>query len=518
LGIASGAGTMSQGEVVHRALRVSMASGISMILSVTFQLVSVPVCLAYWGGHSYGVWLALFSGFMLLRSLDGGYVNYVGNKINYLYHEDVGALRSHLASAKFGIAFICIIQLFLTVCAAVFDSFASIFGTSASGGVESADRFGLLVLVISWVLTGSYLGIVHRLLIPSGLMYEAAWWGMTLQVGQFAVIMLAAFLGLGLLTTSILFAASQAATYIASALYIRHRLPQFSPWLQGGTIGMALRDLGQSAMLTASSFIQLGSSSGIVLLISGFAGPAAVPVFTTVRTLSNLWINLTNILTAPLLPDVVRYHARGEVQKLRAMNQVFWVLVVTVVNLTVIFLFPLIPLFYSKWTAHVVAFDNNLFCLLLGGVVLANAGASMMMHLIGINSLKFLLSTSLVRASWGLGIGLVLYNWIGLAGFGVGIFLGEFFALVITVWYFSSRQLSKKGAPMPVRSIHAVMVSVGSVLFFLLDSAFLWLPVGFGLLFALFGVGVGFYFGWRELDTDVRGRLLSAFRMKFRRA
>src|SRR5271157_1011054 len=104
---------MNDRPLEHRAARVSLVNGISTILAVGIQLVSVPVCLHYWGKETYGSWLALLSAYLLLRGLDGGYGIYVGNKLNYLYHQNTGALREHLSSAVFGIVVIGVLQLAL---------------------------------------------------------------------------------------------------------------------------------------------------------------------------------------------------------------------------------------------------------------------------------------------------------------------------------------------------------------------------------------------------------------------
>src|SRR5437868_14477856 len=101
------------------------------------------------------------------------------------------------------------------------------------------------------------------------------------------------------------------------------------------------------------------------MLVSALSGAASVPLFTTVRTLSNLWTNVTNVLTTPLLPDVVRYHAVGEGQKLVSVNEAYWVLVGTAVNSGVLITYPAIKPLYGYWTAHAVPLDERLLCLLL---------------------------------------------------------------------------------------------------------------------------------------------------------
>jgi O-antigen/teichoic acid export membrane protein len=493
--------------IEHRAAKVSLVNGLSMMLGVAFQLVSVPICLHYWGKEAYGSWLALFSAFMLLRGLDGGYTAFVGNKLNYLYHQNTVALREHLSSAVFGIVMISFVQLVLAAGTLFFDPLSAMLGMSADHTEDLTAKLGLLALMMSWALTGSYLGIVHRLLIPAGLMYQAAWWAMEFQICQFGAIMVAAVLRLNLLQTSLVFALSQLASYVASALYVRYKLPEFSPWLKGAKRGIGVSDLGQSIFLTASNLIQQGAVNGSVLLISVLAGPIAVPVFTTVRTLTNLWTAVTTILSTPLLPDVVRIHAKGEVQKLVAINQAYWVLVGSAVNLGAILSYPLIPFLYGQWTAHAVALDKQLLCMLLGSVVVANSGALMALHLNGINSLRIVLVASVVRAILGLGGGALGFRRYGLASFGLGIMVGEIVATLLTARYFVKHEVTAKGSRMPVSGFGPVLLSTGSVLLFFAGAGLGWWSVGWGWLLAIVGASAASFWGWTTLEPDLQSRL-----------
>jgi O-antigen/teichoic acid export membrane protein len=502
-------------RIEHRAAKVSLVTGLSTILTVLFQLISVPVCLKYWGEESYGSWLALFSTFMLLRSLDTGYTVYVGNELNYLYHQDTRALREHLSSAVAGIALISILQLMMVGGALIFDPLAGALGISAGNANSLSARMGLLVLIISWVLTGSYLGIVHRLLIPAGLMYQAAWWAMALQVGQFAAIMAAAVCNWGMLRTSVLFALSQLAIYVASALYVRYKLPDFSPWLQGARLRTGLHDLSQSSMLTVSNLIQQGATNGAVLLVAGLAGPIAVPVFTTVRTLANLWTSVTTVLTGPLLPEVVRIHAKGEMHKLMSMNRAFWVLVGSAVNGGALLFYPVIPFLYGHWT-HAMALDTPLLCLMLGSVVVANSGALMALHLNGINSLRIVLAASAARAVLGLGLGALGYGHFGVASLGLGLLAGELAATLMTARYFMKHEVMDRGLQIPAAAFAPVMLSLGSTLLFFVGTAFRWWSGNWPWILALTAVAIACPWGWKSLDGEVRGRLEDSVRRVFR--
>jgi O-antigen/teichoic acid export membrane protein len=499
-------GRMNASPIEHRAAKVSLVNGLSTVLGVGFQLVSVPVCLHYWGRETYGGWLALFSAFMLLRGLDGGYASFVGNKLNYLYHQNTAALHEHLSSAVFGVIIISLLQLALGAGTLIFDPLSTMLGIPAGQGGLAA-KLGLLILMMSWVLTGSYLGIVHRLLIPAGLMYQSAWWAMGFQVCQFAAIMGSAMLRLNMLETSLLFALSQLVIYVASAFYVRRVLPRFSPWLAGAKKGIGLSDLGHSLFLTASNLIQQGVTNGSVLLVSALGGSIAVPVFTTVRTLTNLWTTVTTILSTPLLPDVVRIHAQGEVQKLVTINQAYWVIVGSAVNFGAILSYPLIPFLYGQWTAHAMDLDEPLLCLLLGSVVVANFGALMALQLNGINSLRIGLGASVARAVLGLGGGALAFKRYGLAGFGLGILAGEIVATLTTVCYFVRHEVAARGSRMPVSDFAPVSLSTGSVLLFFIGAGFGWWSVGWVWGSAIIGVACASVWGWNALEAELQSRL-----------
>jgi O-antigen/teichoic acid export membrane protein len=263
-------------------------------------------------------------------------------------------------------------------------------------------------------------------------------------------------------------------------------------------------------MLTASNLIQQSTTNGSVLAVSAMAGSVAVPVFTTVRTLTNLWTSVTTVLTGPLLPDVVRIHARGEVHKMVAMNHAFWVLVGSAVNWGALLSYPLLPVLYDRWTAHAMTLDMPLLCLMLGSVVMANAGGLMALHLNGINSLPIVLSASATRAVLSLGVGALGYSRFGLKSFGFGILSGEIAATLMTAFYFVKYELIDRGTRIPASAFGPVTLSLGSTLLFFIGTALGWQFGSWFWVLALTGVTIAAAWGWKGLDGNVRARLVDS--------
>jgi O-antigen/teichoic acid export membrane protein len=208
-----------------------------------------------------------------------------------------------------------------------------------------------------------------------------------------------------------------------------------------------------------------------------------------------------------LLPDVVRIHAKGEVKKLVAINQAYWVLAGSAVNLGAILSYPLIPFLYAKWTAHAVALDQPLLCLLLSSVVVANTGALMALHLNGINSLRVVLGTSVARAILSLGGGALGFKRYGLASFGLGILAGEIVATLITARHFVKHEVKAKGSRIPVSDFGPVSLSTGAVLLFFIGAGLGWWSVGGVWLLAIVCVATASVWGWNTLESELQNRL-----------
>jgi O-antigen/teichoic acid export membrane protein len=163
---------------------------------------------------------------------------------------------------------------------------------------------------------------------------------------------------------------------------------------------------------------------------------------------------------------------------------------------------------YRYWTAHAVALDKSLLCLLLASVVVMNVGGLVTLYLNGINSLRVVLAASVVRGILSLAVGGFLFSYFGLAGFGMGILGGELLALLVMGRYFVMWDLVRQGVSVSVRSLAPITVSMTSVLLFLMSDGF-GLPVARYLYpVALLGVAAAALWGWRGLEHGVRTRLV----------
>lgn len=501
--------------VQRRAAKNAFVGAVAFIANTGIGLIAVPICLRGWGQERYGAWLAVLAGYLLLRTLDAGYIAYVGNELNLRFHHDQARMRRSLASA-------------LPVCAAL--GAAEIIAWQAldrSGelarflGVSGADMSrhelsgALGMLLVAGILTGSYIGVIHRFLIPLGLMYQANWILIGFQVGQSLVLIGAVLSGASVFQAVAMYAGLIAINHVSSALFVRHKAPEYFPWWKGASLRSGLRDFGRSLALTLNGIGLSSTTSGLALFVSSTFGAGTLPLLASVRMLASVWITLAAIFTAPLLPEIVRYHAVGDGDKLSQAFRAHWFFSGALVNLAMGLFVPLADLVYSTWTRDVLRLDHGLLLCLLAGAASANAASAFATYLAGINRLREQLALTCCRAVVLFALAAATSASLGLRGVGAAVMASELVGAVLSLWLVL-RELRPLQTSLPRRALFGCVLSLlpihtlalAQLTFGRVDSSLMLMAAGSLVLVA--------WFNWRSLDPDIRVRALQGLRFRTR--
>ncbi len=486
--------------IQRRALKVTIVGVVSLVLGSVLSFVSVPVCLRAWGSDRYGAWLALIAGYTFVRTIDTGYMTYVGN-------EDQARMRRSLAaSLRIGLG-LGVIEAAVWAGLVCTGKLASVLGVGAADVQRYHLGAAFGVLVLASAATAPYLGVLHRLFIPAGMMYEASWFGVVNQSALVLGQVAAALLGASLLQAALLFVALQTANYIASTIYLRRKAPELSPWWNIRGIRTGIDDFAKSTLLTLSGIGQQLTTSGVVLFVSSVFGAAGVPLFTTVRTLANLWTMLSNVFTTPFLPEVVRFHGTKEHEKLFKAFRAHWFFSGLIVNISMIFVLPFFEQFYAIWTRRALQLDKGLFFCTMASVSLANFGSILNTYLAGINELGAQLVTTAVRAMIVFGLGFALVPWMGLRGLGVALLIAEGVCSVILGISFTNRVLKRFESRLPWRSIGLALLGTLPIQYLAVLSTVGQIQVASWIVAGATMTGI-LWISWRWLDPDVKSRAL----------
>lgn len=503
--------------LARRALHGSIAGAVAFVVNLLSTLAFVPVLLAAWGAERYGLWLALQSLFGVLVTLDTGHHTFVGNELLRLYPTDRAAARAMLAAGLLGALLLGALELCLLV--------GLVLGGALPWALGDAERplapeatlaFGFLL--VGWVVQGAAGGVWVRLYPAAGQYARSVWWGIAYRLLQTLVILAAVALGAGI------FGAVLASTLVAlgyavcSFRDVRRRFGELYPFWQGARLGLALKNVARSLIVTACALATQLSQHGLIIALASRVGLASVPAFTTTRTLAHVFVQAAGIVTGPLLPEMVRLVAFGEHRKLGGLVRAIWFVAGAPVNLGLCLGVSLLGPLYAAWTGGAMALDADLFAWLGVAISLRCFGSPFSALITGLNALRALLWCALgqsVALFAGLAAAVPV---LGLAGAGLALAFAELCGSVLLPALLCARLAPELMRTLPPRVL-LLALSPSAVV------AASWVVSARGLLGPLavmaIAIAVGgllYWLQWSELGAPMQARLLALMRFPRRGA
>jgi len=160
-----------------------------------------------------------------------------------------------------------------------------------------------------------------------------------------------------------------------------------------------------------------------------------------------------------VMPEMVRYHTRGEAQKLGAALSATWLGSGTAVNLLIVGTLPFIEPVYGWWTHRVISFDWLLYGCFAASVAFRNLGSPLAGYLAGINHLKAQIAIAVSSVlALGLAAGALLV--FGFSSLGISLLVGDVVTAFIVPLIFAFRQVSSLGVSLKGALLGTNLISV----------------------------------------------------------
>ncbi len=495
-----------------RALKGTIASVVALVVQLGLQIVSVPVLLEHWGEEEYGVWLAINSLYGLLITIDGGHQNYVGNEFLQLVPVGIPETRRMIQAGVGGAFFTAFVELAVAIVLAATGLLVGLAGVSADRTTDVWICIGALLAM--WVSVGSVSGVIVRLYQPIGDFARATWIGIAQRTSMGLAPVVVAALGGSLRQGVIAVSAVSFAFGCAVFVDMTRRMASYRPFFAWPEWSLVARNLTRSIWLTAAGFIAQAQQHFFLLVVaSSLGGVAALPAFTTMRTVANIFLQGANTLSAPLLPDIVRFRASAEWAKLELLLRAVSALSAFVMGVGLVLALPILPTAYTAWTRGHTAFHAPLYALLASAVLVRVFGSPSSSMLAGLNALGSVIAMASIQFAVTVGLGALLVPLDGLRGAGAAVLLGELLGSVIVPAV--ALRMREPHLTNLVRPSAAALASapVVVVVLTLLSHAYLGLPALATTAIAALSLLALSLPLWKSFPDNIRLRLLRLARL-----
>lgn len=306
----------------QRILNALAANTLAQGITVLTQVMLTPLYFHQWGAATYGEWLLLSSIPAYLAMADLGIGTAAGNEMTM----QAGATQwaqaraTYLAALKVAaLATLAVGLLGLGGAALVSQGLA--VSTTHIPQAHAAWLVLGLALTVGLGFFGNVISAAYR---AAGANATGIMWGnasrLLEMLGTAALLLgghgpLAACAGMGLIKLLVLLAQWQALPRVAPALMQAQAQPE---------PGLIKRLLRPSLAFMALPLGNAMALQGPLLILGSLGSPELVALFSAMRTLARVPIQLANALNASLWPEISRAWGEGKLQALRQMHRQAW--------------------------------------------------------------------------------------------------------------------------------------------------------------------------------------------------
>jgi O-antigen/teichoic acid export membrane protein len=415
----------------HRLVAGTLAGYYGQFIQLGVQLLALPVFTAHWGLAGYGTWLILFTIPSSLGLADFGLSAAGGNTMT------AAATRGEFARARAIYGSLRLITLVtgagiggaVMLALLVIRPHSLDFAQAATGG-RAAET--------AWLMLGyGFIALVNESPIAASRAVDA--FAPTMAIHHTIILVEAicalttAMLGYGPTRVAWAYFLARLAGSLALNLYVVSRAGwlRHVPWRLDRA---ELRELFAPAM---AALVLPGANAvtiqGAVVMIGAIAGPAAVPAFTAVRTLSRTALQFAfklNFASMPRYTVLATRADRAGMDRLVLLNLVFTAGLVVPAAIGIL---ALGQPFVAIWTHGLVHPTFQLLALMVMAMLLDAAWVPLSNLIMAINHHAGFVYVFLVSGALAIAAGGVLVQRIGITGMAGALALQEA-AMVICVW------------------------------------------------------------------------------------
>lgn len=416
----------------RRILSGSLANTAGIGMSAFAQLLSVPILLGAWGPEKYGVWIMLTTIPMYFALTDLGFVQAATSEMTMKFAKgEKDAALAIFQSTTVLIASMCAAAVALLVAIAT--------AVAAMGYVMVGQNMQLIVLLCFF----SAFTLLSRL--PLGALRATGHYALGTLAYDLMVMLegLAALLTAhagGDFTAVALCLLGMRVVNMAALNMLLHRQV---PWLRYGLAQARLREirrLFKPAIAGMVIPVALATNlHGTVLVVGAIVSPAAVAVYSAVRTCSRLMIQVVGVVNRATMPEVAQAFASSENKRLGAILRMNGLLIGAVLLPGALLFAAFGKEFVELWSRGSLSPSRTFVGLMAVGTLVHGAWYFLSNMLLATNShvslAKYILGASVVT----LLLAVVLGGSIGLNGAAIAVICGELSCLAATAVAFFSR-------------------------------------------------------------------------------
>jgi O-antigen/teichoic acid export membrane protein len=397
---------------------------LGQVINTLIQFVSVPIFLQCWGIQLYGEWLILFLIPSYLAISDLGFATSAGNEITMLTARDDRQQAVIVYQSVLALITILCIASFLVVLLAV-----DLLPVKAWLNITLQDstslRYSIMFLTL-YILIGIPSGLVAMGFLCEGNAALLGMWGNIFKVIESAVTLILVYFKFPVIVV----AASYPIIRLLSFFILSTELKRLTPWLVLGfnncQFSVIKRLTKPSMAFMLAPMTQALTNQGVVAVVSINLGAQATVIFSTLRTLSRIVLQIGNVINLAVRPEISLAYGKNDTALLKSIHRKACKVTLWFSIVSSLFLLIAGSVLLQIWTRGKIDMDYLLFIIFLATLFGNVFGYTSGCILLATNNHQGFAVRNLIGAISTLTIAIVLIQFWGLYGVAIASLMTEF--------------------------------------------------------------------------------------------
>lgn len=363
---------------------------IFFLSSFAKTIILTPLMLGHWGNELFSFWAIILSARAIILFLNDGFVRYIINEYNLLFHTNEAKANALLEA---GLSFLIVFSAL--ICCAIALIFGFLPTTSSFVFNVPEGLFTYLPLCLIAYLTAACFQNIQRMYAATKESRALVWHNLMFEV----LLLMAEILIFGVLLSNgfdfkLSLLANAGIISILSLFYLVHLAVtyplanRFSPH----SIREGAQYFAKATQLYASNFFEKLSTDGLVLLLSFFRfDKAAIALFATVRTIINTPLLAQNLLLNTYTPEMQKDFALRNNAGLNKLFTLIRLRIGLVLLVGIVCFIPLYEPLITYWTKGEIVYNQSFMLSMLMMAVFNIYGLSFAFVFKGLNILPEML-------------------------------------------------------------------------------------------------------------------------------
>jgi O-antigen/teichoic acid export membrane protein len=506
--------TTSGASIVNRIGRGFGALSLGAGVQIIGQISIVPVALHYWGKIRYGEWILLTGLVTFLRLTDLGLQTFVVNRLCASYARGERDEMQRTLHDALRVQLPLVLAVALGIGGVLF---AFPIDKLLALQTVPSRTFSLVAMLLAIdLLIGVPMGVVAGIYRATGRLAKSGIMGACQQFAVMVLTILFIVFGAGFLSL----AAIRVGVALVMIVWIVHDLHRLYPWLHlwptSGSWRQGARMIGPGIFFVLIPIADYLSNQFTLIVLQRSINGGEVSRLATHRTVVNLAILTSGLLTSAVWPELTALHARGENGQLSKAHRSLVHMNMWLVGAIALGMLPFIPLIYPSWTSGRLTVDPWTLAFLITRMLVWGIWSASMTMLCAINKQKVLAAVLLGAATLTSILAIWLIPRIGISGAALAQLIGD---LLIPAWLIpllASRETKDNFGQFVTETALALLkglllpMGIGLIGWRLIHSEFIRLTL---LVPAVSFLAVGLM--WTQLARYERSHLLGMIKSRF---